>query len=109
MGKAKFGQRREEKERIKHLPVLGQQIITVPSWRPVTNSDNDDPFFMSRGVILATHTADCKEKPPCVLLDDSEIFFFILFFASERLVVNPPALTEDCPRLRVNEVRMESR
>ncbi|CAB1433633.1 unnamed protein product [Pleuronectes platessa] len=25
------------------------------------------------------------------------------------LVVNPPALTVDCPRLRVNEVRMESR
>lgn len=31
-----------------------------------------------------------------------------LFFACERLVVNPPALAEDCPRLRVNEVRMES-
>lgn len=53
-------------------------------------------------VILAKCAADCK-KSSSVLLIDAEIF------ACERIVVNPSALTEDCPRLRVNEVRIESR
>ncbi len=53
-------------------------------------------------VILAKCAADCKKSSP-VLLIDAEIF------ACERIVVNPSALTEDCPRLRVNEVRIESR
>lgn len=58
-------------------------------------------IFMKR-VILAKCAADC-EKSSSVLLRDAEIF------ACERIVVNPSALTEDCPQLRVNEVRIESR
>lgn len=100
-------ERKRGRAQIKHLPTC-QKIIIVPSWGSVTDLDNDDPFY-EKGVILANCTADyIRKSPPCVLLDDSEIFFS-LFFACEWLVVNPPALTEDCPRLRVNEVRMESR
>lgn len=66
-----------------------------------------------KGVILAKCTADYQEKAPRVSCWATGIEGASppppLFFACERLLVNPPALTVDCPRLRVNEVRVESR
>lgn len=101
-------ERKRGRTQIKHLPTC-QKIIIVPSVGSVTDLDNDDPFY-EQGVILANGTADYLRKSPRVSCwmtrrpPTSPVFF-----ACERLVVNPPALTEDCPRLRVNEVRMESR
>lgn len=53
-------------------------------------------------VILAKCAADCK-KSWTGLVKRCGVF------ACERILVNPPALSTDCPRLRVNEVRIESR
>lgn len=100
-GKVKRG------EKIKHLPT-GQKIIIVPSRASVTDSNND-ARLCEKGVILARCTADYIRKSPHVSCWMTRSFFLCLFFACERLVLNPPTLTADCPRLRVNEVRMESR
>lgn len=52
-----------------------QQIIIVPSRGSVTDSDNDDPFWWKGGLYLQSAQLIISEKLPCVLLDDSGIFF----------------------------------
>lgn len=53
-------------------------------------------------VILAQCAADYGESPVSCWMTQR-------VFACERIVVNPSALTVDCPQLRVNEVRIECR
>lgn len=82
----------------------------VPSWGSVTDSDNElFSFFFFFNEIKGGYSCKPHSRASCWMT--RRFFFFSspsLFFACERLVVNPPALTGDCPRLRVNEVRMES-
>ena len=57
---------------------------------------------MKKGLFLQSAQLIARKAGPVSLKDAGG-------FACERILVNPPALSTDCPRLRVNEVRIESR
>lgn len=99
----------KEKKEGGHLPTC-QKIIIVPSRRSVTDSDKGDLSDSNQRkkirFILAKRAADCEGKGLHVSCWMTRTVFFSLHVKGWRQI--PPALTVDCPRLRVNEVRMES-